>query len=703
MIIAMIALVASLWTDTSTYAADSSNQVKQYVPANLNKVQLGSGSTIELINASLIPNATDKTLAVTMLYTNGSNSTIDLFDYWIRIKMKNKSTNYPVKLVPSDKDSTKVAARSTKTLTYYSIVSADFEISNLIVDIIKWNLDSSNPEVVVGSITPSKDIFTVPQGYQYTAMFSGIELGTYIEKAIISKNEKYYKPTIYVELTNHGKSQIAISNLQYYILTQEGYLYQLQQNGNKEMTIDPKMNKEVVLRGNIPSTVKDKDWKLVIAQPLTDTKDVLPIATYSLPASTQQTGNDLNKEYTFTDNNGLYNVKINSITRSPLESQDIITANITIKNMNTDPLPVPTFAGKFTLDNVINADASVVQPNKVLAIQPNSQIDIYMYAMIPYTYEFTELTLDLQEKISGGDNEDVSSVLEVTGKDVFTEIPQLASDEEYTIAHVGNSSTYKALAVKTYLNSASKIYTAQIEVTNNEKRSANILNFSAYIKTSDGNVFPAKIAEIKDKMVPGGKALLSIMSTVPSTYKVEDATLIFGEAAQAPSKDANAETPGASTEIAYFNPIELMLPKELDGNLSDIRDIEFYPYKFTVGNVKSQILYGEGKLVLDFNYNLEKNLLVQTGSETPKIIIEVLDEKNNISFTNEYSLESGETGSKVLKLGSNEGKFEATDPDIVFKIETMKNDYKLNIYEQIQPGYKKLIGTREIRWFSFSE
>ena len=93
--------------------------------------------------------------------------------------------------------------------------------------------------------------------------------------------------------------------------------------------------------------------------------------------------------------------------------------------------------------------------------------------------------------------------------------------------------------------------------------------------------------------------------------------------------------------------------------------------------------------------------MTEANFENKKLIIEIKDEKNDISLTNSYSFENGENN--VLEIGSHDGQFTATDSDLIFKIETMNNNFTFNVYEEIQPGFKKLLASKEIRWFSRSE
>jgi len=679
---------------TPTFASTTGEATpKPFIPKQLSKANLGGGSYAEVVNASMMPSDSGNVVTIGIKYHNQGSTDLNLLDYWLRVKNAAKSNDkYSVQVIPDDANITKIPAHSDTVVTYYSKVGADFKISNLIVEMIEWDFSISSFERILGSIKLGSDAFVVPADHTYSVQWSGMSINTSVSKAVISKNEKYYNTTLIYNIQNNGKSSVTLPSMQYYILTSEGILYQLQATGDNNQKIDPMTDKDITLRGNIPVAVKQDGWKLVATIAASDGKVVLPIASYNLPKPSTETGSDFLKEYTFTTLNGLYYVKVNQVTRSPLDDQDIITANLSITNKGKESLPVPDLAGKFVLDGSIDLNASVIQPNQVLAIGPGKTLQVQMYAEIPYTYEFTKLKLVLQQKVTDNDKE---NLLEITGSDVFSALPVLPLNDLYSIDNVGNRSTYQLKAIKEYNSITSKILTAQIVVSNQEKRSAGLISFIGFFETADGNVFPAAISEIKDKMIPGGKALLEVSTTMPVQYDTKDATLVLGEAVSpADGKEAQANT-------AYVNPIKVTLGAQKEAQ-EGLKEIDAFPYTLSFEKVRSQIIYGEDKIQISFNYQLDKDSLVVSNGKDKKIVIEIKDETNNISFMNAYAIE-GTDKATSLQLGSNSGMFTAVDNDLVFKIKAMNNDFTFNVYEEISPGFLNLLATQKIRWFSTSQ
>lgn len=671
---------------------NTATEPKSFVPGKLTTVQLGNSSSAEIVNFISMPRANGNTVAVSVKYVNNGSSELNLYDYWLRLKSSGNA-KFSVKLVPDDAEVNKIPAKTSKVLTYYSNVSSNLNLSDLSVEFIKWDWSKSNFENILSTVKVTKnDHYNVPANNKYTLETLGIPVETQVKSSLVSKSEKFYTATIKFDIKNIGNRELKLAGLQYYIATSDGIIYRLEAAEGEEITLAPRTNKELTLRGTIPAEFSNTKWKLLVSSMLSN-NELLPVSSYDLPEASVEVGTGVKKEYFFTNLNGVYYVKVNSIIRTPMDDQDIISANVSITNKSDKPLPLPDLAGEFKLDDVISNEAVVVQPNKVLTIQPNSSINFNMYTLVPYTYEFSEIGLIFQQK---GQSNDKETVLEIKGESQFDSIRKIAATNKYTISNVGNASEYVVRSIKSYHALTSKIVTAQVDVTNIEKRSADLIDLVAYFLTADERVYPAEISEIKEKLLPNGKAVLDVIARVPAQYNAEEAVLVLGEAVASPSAE---NTP--STALSYINPVEFVLPKE-QVEQDDLKNINLYPFNISFEKIRSQIVYGQDTVVIDFNYQLDTDAFVLANTENKKIVLEIKDEKNNISFTKEYELGKSSGENSGFELGSHQGRFTATDPDLVFKIQTMNNDFKFNVYEQIAPGHKKLMATKSIRWFSTS-
>ncbi|UUZ95945.1 hypothetical protein LJK87_17145 [Paenibacillus sp. P25] len=89
-----------------------------------------------------------------------------------------------------------------------------------------------------------------------------------------------------------------------------------------------------------------------------------------------------------------------------------------------------------------------------------------------------------------------------------------------------------------------------MEVSNLEKRFTGVSKLVANFKTSDGTVYPATVSEIKNKVSPGGRALLMLSSTVPKGFPTSGLHVMIGEAVT-----EDKYTDGDKKPDAYVNAV----------------------------------------------------------------------------------------------------------------------------------------------------
>lgn len=696
---AIVVSIMILITFSSNVAAQGSSN-KQYIPKLPDSLSLGNNYYARLVNANIIPSNTGNVVMTVFRFYNGSNSAMDLTDYWIRYKKVGSVQTFTAKLLPADQNKKSVPPKTEEYIGFYTTTGEDVKLTNLEIQLIEWDFTMPNLEKVLGVVRVPGNSFVVPANEKYEVKFSGVELNTAINRSIISKNEKSYKASIYYTIENTAKTTIVIPELQFSIVTSEGIVYPLISNkSTKDSTLAPKTSMDLILRGNLSSVVNESGWSLVVSQTAGEAKEMIPVATYQLPKSKQTVGTDMFNEMDITSFDGQYSVKINSIYRLPLEDLDILSANITLTNVDSETMPLPALEGKFVLDGSVDRSAEVILPDKLIGIKPKQAITIYLYALIPYTFDFTDTKIVLQEKDSDEDAAS-STLFEVQGSDVISNIRTIQADEVYSIDTIGNKSTFKLKSTRTYEGTTANIYAAQIDATNLEKRFTNVPKLAAYFKTTEGYIYTANVSEVKEKMAPSGRTLLDISAVVPQTVNMKDAVLILGEAVE---KTTNTNNQNTTSMVSYVNPVEMQLPEE-EKSIDSLTNINLYPFSLSISKISSNITYGEGRLNISFDYKFEKDPLVQSDTKDKKIVIEVKDEKNDIAFTNEYAIGATDKADAAsFEIGNHQGKFSATDNELVYKIQTMQNNFTMNVYEQIQPGYKKLLASKELRWFALND
>ncbi|CAG7621583.1 hypothetical protein ACFQI7_05405 [Paenibacillus allorhizosphaerae] len=723
---AYVLLLAALLTLSSAvpaFAADGGGTTTPETGAvfstgtapTIGTIKLNDSSYFELKNVSLLPAQGNKTVTFTVTVNNGSSSDLLFIDYWVRLKTTT-GNQISVHVLPQDKDKNRITPKSNQDISFYATVNAETELKDLIFEFIKWDFSQSSFERSIGEVKVPDDynIVTAP-GEANTIQIASNPIQTTIKKVYMSRNEKNYTPTVVLTLENVGSRSVAIPGYQYMLRTAEGYMYPLDAKGIKDLSINPKVKKDIDLTGSVPVTVSTEGWQLVIVQNAADLKMNLPIAFYALPQISEPDAVDLGKEFSFTVEDGSYTAMLNSVQRLPWEDQDILAAGLTLSNRGPEALPIPNLTGYFELDDAVKVEAKLVRTDKVIGLSPNASAQFQFVGKIPYTYEFAKVKLILQEKPestgssgSTGSTSEASDLLEFVHRSELMQVPHMNVGETHKSTNIGRKTDYKIHRVVTYTGNANDTFAVELETVNQEKRSADVTKLVAHFKTLDGNVYPATVSEIKNKINPGNSALLFLSSNIPKDLDTSGMSITIGEAVTEDKLSEKDKTPDA-----YVNAAAFWLPEGSGEVKPTLKDLELDPYKLTINRIYTQ-LDSQG-VHLTFDYNLIKNMMAETNTEGRKLIIALEDEAEKIDITKEFDFKDFEgTGTQGgttnvgsvsdgrFKLGSyKDFKIDVNDSDLIFDLRFLKT-YKLNVYDSFQ-GQKRLLASQKVDWFERTE
>ncbi|WP_243767181.1 hypothetical protein [Paenibacillus agricola] len=372
--------------------------------------------------------------------------------------------------------------------------------------------------------------------------------------------------------------------------------------------------------------------------------------------------------------------------------------------------PIPDLTGYYLLDDNVKVDAKLIKTDQMIGLPEGARANFQFIGKLPYTYPFSTIKLVLEEKTGETEKEEL---LEFTHRSELLNMPYLNVGEAYNKTSVGRSASYKVLNVNTYSGDTGDIFTVQMEATNLEKRLTDVSKLIAQFKTVDGSVYPAVISEIKNKVGPGGSALLFLSATLPKAFPTTNMHVMIGEAI---TEDKYTEKDAIPD--AYVNAAAFWLPNENFTAKEDFVKVDLAPYMLTIGSINTWL--DRNELRLTFDYELVNNLRMEANTEGRKLVIAFEDELGNKSFTKEFdfkdfdstSVESGTPAGAVssdpavnddkIRLGKKE-KFRITerDLDLIFHLDTLKT-YKLSIYDSFQ-GQKKLLATKNIEWFTTTD
>jgi len=678
--------------------ADANDQetIKNEPPASLGTVTLKSNVTAEIKNLQAMTSGNQQVISFTLSIKNGSNSAVNFIDYWVEVR-----TSSGAKLsVQMDSQAQKnIPARTSRDFTFFAKVENNIDLKDLIIQVIEWDFDAPDYKKVLAEIkVPQRYNPVTPAGAGRLLSLGNIATSLYVKQAVIGKSDQYYKPDVRMVLKNEGKSTVELPDLKFFIQTSEYLIYPLQASGIKGTALDPLMEKEFQMTASIPIHVSEQGWRIVVAIPFNEGKEQISVAQFELPKADLQTGSDLEKYYTFTNAHGVYEVKLNAIHRLPIEDEDLVAANLTLRNSSDQSLPVPNLTAKYILDDKIEVSAMVINSNKMIALQPGQSMDVQVTGRIPYTYEVSKVQLILQEKDSV--NNSVLDLISFTHAGSFAPIPQIKWGDEIKIADIGYRSSLKFRDVMVFKGSGADILAAQILVTNEEKRAAEILPLAGYFEKEDGTVYNATIQLLSEKVSPSGNALLYAWAAVPKDADLSGVRFVIGKAVTESASPSSENNNPKTSIAAYVTPYKAPLGAEKAAQ-QGMQNIDIYPYKLSIKRVRTQMDFMNARVSFDFDYTLERDMLTKVDTKDHRIIIELEDVDDAAIFSRALEIKDTTSGSateSALVPGSRTIQLEPwVDYEMVMNMQTI-TDYRLNVYYEIQPGYRKLLASETIPW-----
>lgn len=249
-------------------------------------VGLKANATLSIRDAQFLMQEKGRVLTFTVSINNNGNSSIDLIDYWLRVKTKS-GKSFKATVIDSQKDITSIPAKSSKYLTYYAVVDSSTKVSDLQFEIIKWDFSMPNYERQLGVIkASSKETNKVAAFKDKTMIYGSSKIRSAIKQAFITKDSTSAYITINVLLENAGLNTTDLSNMRFYIQTESNSVYKVSASELEQATIQPKERKIATLNVKLPLQVASKPLALVVALNDDASKLLLPAGEFILPALT---------------------------------------------------------------------------------------------------------------------------------------------------------------------------------------------------------------------------------------------------------------------------------------------------------------------------------------------------------------------------------------------------------------------------------
>ncbi|MDU0199584.1 hypothetical protein ACYEXS_01985 [Paenibacillus sp. MAH-36] len=710
MAFAIVVFISLMFLPVSAFAdGDDSDEAS----AAFERIPLGGNAYAEIKQLKLLSDHNGNIVTFNLHISNKSSESLSLTDYWIRLLDKDGDL-FIAKIMPQDKEKTKIAAGSSQEFSYYALVNEATSLHDLKFRFGKWDFSRSPFERQLGEISVPDDFTQVaPAGGSQEIKMSGTIMEAALSDFNLGKNEKNSLPNVTLKLKNLGKYSVTVPDYQFSVRTLEGYTYPLLAKGLTDLLINSQETKEITLTGSVPANVSTEGWQIVVTQYVSDLKLNVPIADLELPKKSEQEVRSSGEEVAFTDENGLYTTRMNGMYRLPWEDTDILTADFTLMNKGSDSLPIPQLSGYFLLDGKVKAEAKVIIPAKVLGLPKDSSVGMQMAAKVPYTYAFSNIELVLQEKTSDGK---IIDVLDFESQADLLHVPILDAASSFELTDAGYQSKFSIENVVSYQAQSTEQYTVRVLIENQEKRFTNLAKLVASFRAANGTVYPANVLDVEEKVGPGGKALLIVSSMLPKGVDKSGMNLLLGEAVkdgkllteEPATDDDDDDSEDSGDADMYVKPFDFWLPQEKTEVGTPLKGVSLAPYTLSIDHFSTAL--NNNELSLKFNYEIVKDMSTSVNTEGRKIVFQINDTNGlraiewsaDLSSFEPRANETPETPQSKLKVGKHKDfKISLANGDLLYKLSFLKT-YDFNIYEEFQ-GHRRLLGTMKNDWFVTSE
>jgi len=459
------------------------------------------------------------------------------------------------------------------------------------------------------------------------------------------------------------------------ILTDEGYSIPVNARAFDKIALKPLEEKLIDLSADVPLHMKQNKLQLQLTEPAVEGRISFPAAHYKIPYA-QERKSHLGVENIIENAHGTFGVKLSSYQRVPQGDVDQIVAQISIRNTKSSTVSLPEFKAAVKAGmRDLSSTAQIVIPNDQTTLAPDETMELYVLANVPYSYQFNQFRVDLQET-SG---EDVHKFLSLNTNSLNTVLKQVAAGESYQIHTTGKKAEVQERLTTVYQDHSSSLIYTELVMVSQEIRQSKQARLVAYYKTPENEIFEAEISQSSNKTSPNGKNLVTIWSKIPKNLNPSQLVLYVGEGvSDGKMTDLGEESTGS------INTVGVALSPRIIEPATNLQNVELFPYHLSITRGEGTLSAGKDMLNTIIHYNLSRNGDYETGAYDHKLIMELIDPTGQSTekvLSLETDLTIGNNKSYSINLNSN------------FSNITSGGAIRINLYDEFQ-GRRTLLGSQ---------
>ncbi|MFS0872210.1 DUF4352 domain-containing protein [Paenibacillus xylanilyticus] len=356
---------------------------------NVPSVKLSNKSSVKLTDLNVLTQDESKLITYTLTYTNNEKRSLQLVDYWTKVRSKG-GTVYSSKLLTQDAEKKSVAAGSTLSVTYVTTVGKNVQLSNLNFQIIKWDFNKANYESILGKFNvPASYTLATPANTVKKVRVNDIPIKIKVQNVqLFPSSETKNYASININMHNVGYKELNNPGVKWILRTAGGSSYPLNLNANDSAySLDPQETKTFSYITTIPQKVKLEGAEVIMVQENEAEKSVIPLATFQIPRSTSIKGTETapGKELTIPleKNSGSVIARVEDVTVSQTHGSNYYTVSFKLRNKGSKEVSVPQY--NFSVQNEKGNDYPLVtKALDNLKLKPDEERLIRLTFNLPY-------------------------------------------------------------------------------------------------------------------------------------------------------------------------------------------------------------------------------------------------------------------------------------------------------------------------------
>lgn len=564
--------------------------------------------------------------------------------------------------------------------------TTNLEGAQLLVTVADAESKLEVPKSIFNLSWNAKNSLSVDVNKAATINVNGINVKASIQNVYTDYSGAQNNVVLTTKWLNSGKEAVTLPNYKFEIMAKDGVRYPVQLvEAASEIQLVPGVEKEIAIQSTIPAALAE-GLTLLVKQPKDDKNPLEYVTTAMKLVKLQENKGVISKIY--KSEMGTYDIKISQAERLPWGNQDMINTFIDIKNTGTKSQSIPDISALLRLNGqAVNADDfSLIKLDSAGLLEANETTRYVLTTKVPYTYKFSEISLNLTDKIS----ETKKQTIGLFKLNELNPVPEVGRNEAFTVTSLGRRASLQLLNTHLFEGKDDNLIYAEFAYTNLESRFGNLPALKAYFKTENDQYIDATMANIKTGVKPNGAAFVYATAPVPKSLQNKaNIQLVIGEALTSGNYSKPEDKADGFVAAAAIN-----LPIKETTVGDTIADLKVEPYSFTLNRLNTMLIDVEN-VKLELRYSLLKDAGFDVIEKDSKLYFEITNGKN--SFGASISIEPKE--GEGLETGEDKNATVAIKGTQLANI--VNNGYFLNIYEEVD-GYKRLLASKKYGSFQIA-